>query len=211
MNLAIFAAIYLIAILGISANEERDSKLEIHNTFKPETCARKAKRTDVLTLHYKGQLKSGEVFDSSYERSEPFSFQLGIGQVIRGWDQGLLDICAGEKRQLVIPPHLAYGDQAHDKIPAKSTLIFDIECLKVEDGPNPVNVFKEIDLDQDNKLSRQEVEAFLKHQLSQAGEQHDAQDHGNMLEEVFKHEDRDNDGFITRDEFSGPKYDHDEL
>lgn len=46
----------------------------------------------------------------SYERNEPFSFQLGIGQVIRGWDKGLVDICEGEKRKLVIPPHLAYGD-----------------------------------------------------------------------------------------------------
>lgn len=72
-------------------------------------------------------------------------------------------------------------------------------------------MFKEIDVDGDGKLSRQEVGEFLKRQLSQAGEQHDDQDHGNMLDEVFKHEDKDNDGFITRDEFSGPKYDHDEL
>lgn len=102
---------------------------------------------------------------------------------------------------------------SHDKIPARSTLIFEIECLKVEDGPNPINVFKEIDMDQDGKLSRHEVGQFLKRQLSQAYPQggKDAEDHGAMLEEVFKHEDKDDDGFITRDEFSGPKYDHDEL
>lgn len=50
------------------------------------------------------------VNDGSYERNEPFSFQLGIGQVIRGWDKGLVDICEGEKRKLIIPPHLAYGE-----------------------------------------------------------------------------------------------------
>lgn len=87
--------------------------------------------------------------------------------------------------------------------------------MKVEDGPNPINVFKEIDTDQDDKLSRHEVGEFLKRQLSQAynqpGAEQDVQDHGSMLEEVFKHEDKDNDGYITRDEFSGPKYDHDEL
>lgn len=103
---------------------------------------------------------------------------------------------------------------AHDKIPAHSTLHFDVECLKVEDGPNPINVFKEIDEDGDDKLSREEVGEFLKKQLSQAYQasgQNDIEDHGSMLEEVFKHEDKDNDGFITREEFSGPKYDHEEL
>jgi len=99
----------------------------------------------------------------------------------------------------------------HDKIPAKSTLIFDVECLKVEDGPDPVNVFKQIDMDGDDKLSRQEVSEFLKRQLTQAVEMEDLANHANMLEEVFKHEDKDNDGFIAREEFSGPKYDHDEL
>lgn len=127
-----------------------------------------------------------------------------------------MDICEGEKRKLVIPPHLAYGDAAHDKIPAKSTLVFEVECLKVEDGPNPINVFKEIDSDHDGKLSRHEVGEFLKRQLSQAYQQpggagDDLQDHGSMLDEVFKHEDKDDDGYITREEFSGPKYDHDEL
>ncbi|XP_055809518.1 uncharacterized protein LOC129879813 [Solanum dulcamara] len=204
-----------VICLALSLVHCSEPDVEMHNLFKPDDCPRKAKLTDVLTLHYKGTLENGEVFDSSYERNEPFSFQLGIGQVIRGWDKGLLDICEGEKRKLVIPPNLAYGDAAHDKIPAKSTLIFEVECLKVEDGPNPINVFKEIDSDQDGKLSRHEVGEFLKRQLSQAysqpGAQQDMQDHGSMLDEVFKHEDKDNDGYITRDEFSGPKYDHDEL
>lgn len=77
-----------------------------------------------------------------------------------------------------------------------------------------MNVFKDIDEDNDGKLSRQEVGEFLKKQLSQAyqpGGQNDLEDHGSMLDEVFKYEDKDNDGYITRDEFSGPKYDHEEL
>lgn len=100
---------------------------------------------------------------------------------------------------------------ANEKIPAKSTLTFDVECLKVEDGPNPVNVFKEIDADHDEKLSREEVAQFLKRQLDQAGEQHDEQEQMKMLEEVFTHEDKDSDGFISHEEFSGPKHNHDEL
>lgn len=72
-------------------------------------------------------------------------------------------------------------------------------------------MFKEIDVDGDDKLSRHEVGEFLKKQLTQAGQMSEMEDHGAMLDEVFKHEDKDDDGYITRDEFSGPKYDHDEL
>ncbi|KAG9510591.1 Peptidyl-prolyl cis-trans isomerase FKBP14 [Fragariocoptes setiger] len=193
-----------------------DTKVEIHYTFKPEVCERKAKVTDLLTLHYRGALQDGTEFDSSYARNDPFKFQLGIGQVIQGWDRGLLDICVGEKRQLVIPPELGYGDQAHNKIPAGSTLVFDVECLKIEDGEKPINVFKEIDTDGDDKLSRKEVSDFLKHQFAQAnpGGDHASSDdpeNAKMLEEIFSHEDKDRDGYITREEFSGPKHDHEEL
>lgn len=98
-----------------------------------------------------------------------------------------------------------------DKIPANSTLIFEVEILKIEDGPNPANVFKEIDVDQDGKLSRKEVADFLKKQLNVNTGGEEPTDHANILEEVFAHEDKDMDGFITREEFSGPKHDHDEL
>lgn len=87
--------------------------------------------------------------------------------------------------------------------------------LKVEDGPKPTNVFKEIDVDNDNRLSRKEIGDFLKKQLNQA--QHgdvgnpDDPDQLQMVDEIFVHEDKDRDDYITYDEFSGPKTDHDEL
>ena len=78
--------------------------------------------------------------------------------MIKGWDQGLLDMCIGEKRKLTIPSHLAYGDSgAGDRIPPKSTLVFEVECLGIDEGPAPVNVFKEIDANDDKQLSREEV------------------------------------------------------
>lgn len=127
-----------------------------------------------------------------------------------------MGVCAGEKRKLVIPPHLAYGDAKHDQIPPKSTLVFEIEVLKVETGPKPVNVFREIDADNDNRLSRKEVGDFLKKQLQQAQQHGDMAaaedpDQMQMVDEIFMHEDKDKDDYITHDEFSGPKYDHDEL
>lgn len=195
----------------------RDDGLEIHNTFKPELCDRKAKANDVLTLHYKGYLNDTmELFDSHYEK-EPFTFQLATGQVILGWDRGLTGACVGEKRRLVIPPQLAYGDAKHDQIPPSSTLVFDIEILKIEAGSPPINVFKEIDTDQDERLSRKEVGEFLKRQLGRADRHGDSgstddPDRVQMIDEIFMHEDKDKDDYITHSEFSGPKHDdHDEL
>ena len=84
-------------------------------------------------MHYTGTLEDGTEFDSSVARNQPFTFTLGVGQVIKGWDQGLLNMCEGEKRRLVIPSDLGYGDQgAPPKIPGGATLIFEVELLTIE-------------------------------------------------------------------------------
>jgi len=85
-----------------------------------------------ITVNYKGTLIDGTVFDSSYERGTPFDFDLGAGQVISGWDQGLVGMKVGGKRKLVIPAALAYGDRAIGPIPANSTLVFEVELLDVK-------------------------------------------------------------------------------
>ncbi|KAJ3628928.1 hypothetical protein MTP99_013362 [Tenebrio molitor] len=151
------------------------------------------------------------------DREQPFSFQLGVGQVIKGWDQGLLDMCVGEKRKLTIPPNLGYGDRgAGNVIPGGATLLFEVELLSIGDSPPTTNVFKEIDNDKDNQLSREEVSEYLKKQMVAAeGEAPSEEmknmlaDHDKLVEEIFQHEDKDKNGFISHDEFSGPK--HDEL
>jgi peptidylprolyl isomerase len=86
-----------------------------------------------ITVNYTGTLTNGTVFDSSYGRNEPFTLQLGAGQVIPGWDQGLQGMKVGGKRRLTIPPSLAYGAQgAGDLIPPNSTLVFEVELLDVQ-------------------------------------------------------------------------------
>lgn len=83
-----------------------------------------------ITAHYTGMLTNGTVFDSSYKRNQPFSFTLGAGQVIKGWDQGVGGMRVGGKRRLTIPPQLAYGAQGvSGVIPPNAWLIFDIELL----------------------------------------------------------------------------------
>ncbi len=77
-------------------------------------------------------LLDGTVFDSSYERKEPITFPIGIGQVIPGWDEGILLLKEGEKARFVIPSHLAYGSRgAGGVIPPNATLIFDVELVKI--------------------------------------------------------------------------------
>ena len=91
---------------------------------------REAHVGETASVHYTGWLKDGTKFDSSVDRGQPFSFRLGAGQVIKGWDEGVVGMNIGSKRKLTIPPHLGYGARgAGQVIPPNATLIFDVELL----------------------------------------------------------------------------------
>jgi len=96
-----------------------------------EGSGEEAKAGDRVLVHYIGALPSGEVFDSSLIREEPFEFIIGAGMVIEGWERGVAGMKVGSRRRLVIPPDLGYGSQAIGPIPANSTLIFEVELLQI--------------------------------------------------------------------------------
>jgi len=84
-----------------------------------------------VTVHYTGRLENGTKFDSSVDRGQPFEFIIGVGQVIKGWDEGVMTMKVGGKRKLIVPPDLGYGARRAGPIPPNSTLIFDVELLGV--------------------------------------------------------------------------------
>lgn len=123
----------LLSLLAVIGSTIAAQKLQIGIKKRVENCEIKAQKGDLVHIHYTGTLENGKVFDSSLEREQPLTFTLGTGQVIKGWDQGLLGMCQGEKRRLVIPSDLAYGKNgAGDTIPPDATLIFETELIKIE-------------------------------------------------------------------------------
>ncbi len=100
-------------------------KLETGDGAQPQT-------GQTVMVHYTGMLEDGTVFDSSRERNRPFSFRIGVGQVIRGWDEGVGMMHVGDRWKITIPPELGYGERgAGGVIPANATLIFDVELLRI--------------------------------------------------------------------------------
>lgn len=85
-----------------------------------------------VTVNYRGTLADGTEFDSSYKRNQPFTFTLGAGEVIKGWDEGIVGMKVGEKKTLVIPPEKAYGASGQGSIPPNATLTFEVELLSVQ-------------------------------------------------------------------------------
>ena len=111
-----------------AVNETQSMKIE---TIKEGT-DEAAKNGDTVLVNYVGTLEDGTKFDSSIDRGTPFSFKLGVGQVIQGWDLGVLGMKVGEKRRLTIPSDLAYGDAgAGSMIPPGATLIFEVDLLGI--------------------------------------------------------------------------------
>lgn len=111
--------------------QENQNNQELKTEIIKEGTGEAAKNGDNVSVHYVGTLENGTKFDSSRDRGTPFAFTLGSGQVIKGWDLGVAGMKVGEIRKLTIPYTLAYGESGYGPIPAKATLIFEVELISI--------------------------------------------------------------------------------
>ena len=145
----IIILVIILVLVGVGfyvfnkPTENNNQNQNMQNTTQPELkieilkegTGEGAKAGDSIKVNYTGTLLDGTKFDSNvdpvFSHVEPFSFNVGAGEVIKGWDSGLIGMKVGEKRKLTIPPELAYGNRAIGNIPANSTLVFEIDLLGI--------------------------------------------------------------------------------
>lgn len=153
------AALFALACASTAFAAE-EAKLRVGILKRSASCPRKAVVGDIVSVDYTGKLEDGTVFDSSLNPGrQPIEFALGLGQVIPGWDKGILGMCIGEKRKLTIPPHLAYGDAgAGGVIPPGATLTFIAELKGIKGYESEEVVEEEEDDDEEDDEEDEEEE-----------------------------------------------------
>lgn len=199
----------LIAVLVFATPALSDPlTLEKNVYFGPIECEmdEMVMNLNEVTMEYTGFIheasetgEKGKQFDTSKGREEgPMKLQIGIGDVIKGWDEGLLGLCKGAKATIVIPPEFGYGDEGsfEYKIPGGATLLYDVEILDIGEIEKyyEVNMFNELDLNGDRSIDNDELIEYFK-----------GQGLDSVPDGLWESEDLDKNGLISWDEFTGPK------
>uniref|UniRef100_UPI0037E95A18 peptidyl-prolyl cis-trans isomerase FKBP7 n=1 Tax=Semicossyphus pulcher TaxID=241346 RepID=UPI0037E95A18 len=195
-----------------AAADDLEGEVKIEVLFKPEQCTKKSKRGDLINVHYDGFLADdGSQFYCSRSDKAGHAqwYVLGVGQVIKGLDIGMEDMCVGEKRKIIVPPALAFGEKGKHPVPPNATVVFEVEIYAVSRGPHSVEAFGDIDQDKDKTLSKAEVKEYVKLEYARHGESHDETYYEKVMADIFHNTDKDKDGLISAKEFN--VYQHDEL
>ncbi|TRY89520.1 hypothetical protein DNTS_004443 [Danionella cerebrum] len=196
-------------------------------SVKPQKCTYNAKRGDFVKYHYNATLMDGTSIGSTHIYGKTYNVVLGAGQVVLGMDQGLMGMCVGEKRKLIIPPHLAYGERGVDgEVPGSAVLVFDVEMVDLEEGlpegymfiwnsdVNP-DLFSQMDINRDAQVDTTEFSDYILQQVKEGkGRLAPGFDPQRIIESMYDNQDRNKDGKITEDEFklkSDEAANHDEL
>uniref|UniRef100_A0A8C6TC00 peptidylprolyl isomerase n=1 Tax=Neogobius melanostomus TaxID=47308 RepID=A0A8C6TC00_9GOBI len=181
-----------------------DAEVKIEVLFKPLECAQKSKKGDLMNVHYDGYLLDGTQFVCS---RSPLWMVVGVGQVIRGLDSGMLDMCPGEKRKITVP--LSWRSARRGKVNKQiSGLIKLIQSHPVS-GPRSMEAFSDMDQNKDRKLTKDEVKQYLKEDYTKVGNPRDDAFYQRIMEDIFMKNDHNKDGLISAKEYN--VYEHDEL
>ncbi|XP_028991721.1 peptidyl-prolyl cis-trans isomerase FKBP7 [Betta splendens] len=211
-TLVLFVCALLSARCLWATADELEAEVKIEVLFKPELCSPKSKRGDLINVHYDGFLaKDGSQFycSRSDKAGHPQWFVVGVGQVIKGLDIGMMDMCPGEKRKITVPSSLAFGEIGKAGVPPNATVIFEVELYSVSRGPRSMEAFTHMDLDKDKSLTKSEVKQYLKLEYEKGGKPRDDPFYEKVLADIFRRNDQDSDGLISVNEYN--IYKHDEL
>ncbi|CAI5788147.1 peptidyl-prolyl cis-trans isomerase FKBP9 [Podarcis lilfordi] len=207
------SAVLVFDIHVIDFHNPSDS-VAITTHYKPSNCSVLSKKGDYLKYHYNASLLDGTVLDSTFSLGKTYNIVLGSGQVVLGMDMGLRDMCVGEKRTVIIPPHLGYGEAGVEgEVPGSAVLVFDIELFDLVSGlpegymfvwheeVSP-NLFEEIDKDNNGEVLLEEFGDYIHEQVKAGkGKLAPGFDSETIVKNMFSNQDRNGDGKITADEF----------
>ncbi|XP_074661063.1 peptidyl-prolyl cis-trans isomerase FKBP14-like [Tubulanus polymorphus] len=207
-----------------TTDHDPDVEVEIVDTFVPDECPPEKKHLrvgDVVRIYVNVSLTDGKLVDERFGKHVYLEIPTGYDLVFRGLEEGIFGMCEGQKRTLTVPPELGYGDNAglDGKIAPNSILVMDVEMIRVKRRQKYPNMFVDMDMNSDNKISREEMDLYYKARMMFDGtfdpdNKEHVDNHERMLEIAFNRDDKNKDGFISFDEFSGPKglpTGHDEL
>ncbi|CAN9497962.1 unnamed protein product [Ophioblennius macclurei] len=208
--------LFLCSLLGLHivrvSAEQLQAEVKTEVLFKPEECIQRSKRGDLINAHYDGFLaKDGSQFycSRSDKDGHPQWFVLGVGQVIKGLDIGMMDMCPGEKRKITVPSELAFGEKGKGPVPPNATVVFEVEVYVVSRGPRTLEAFQNMDLDKDKSLTKAEVREYLTLEYEKGGKPRDDAFYEKIMADIFRKNDHDRDGQISVKEYD--IYKHDEL
>ncbi|KAG7492276.1 hypothetical protein MATL_G00012790 [Megalops atlanticus] len=205
------SAVLVFDIHVIDFHNPKDT-VEIQITHKPEECNLTSSVDDLIHYHYNCSLMDGTLLFSSKDYENPQEVVLGADKVIDGLDEGLRGMCVGERRVLIIPPHLGHGERGVNGVPGSAVLHFQLELVGIQKGvpegylfvwlkDTPSELFQALDLNNDNEVPPEEFSEFIKAQVAEGkGRLRPGQDPDSVIQSMFTNQDRNKDGKITAEE-----------
>ncbi|XP_058649504.1 peptidyl-prolyl cis-trans isomerase FKBP10 isoform X2 [Onychostoma macrolepis] len=186
--------------------------VHVEITHRPEVCNETSEVNDFIEYHYNCSLLDGTLLFTSRDYDTPQDVVLGGGKIIDGLDEALRNVCVGERRTVIVPPHLGHGEKGAGIVPGSAVLRFELELVSLQKGvpegylfiwleESPVQLFEALDSNQDQQVPLEEFSQFIKQQVLEGkGRLKPSQDPDSVIRDMFKNQDRNTDGLITPDE-----------